>query len=60
MSEAFSSVERGSAPEETGAGPGGSAPLPWHIKLLGVAFLLYVILRLIQMAGWLVRWLGGA
>jgi hypothetical protein len=34
-------------------------PLPWHIKLLGVAFLIYVVLRLVQMAGWLIRWLSG-
>lgn len=34
-----------------------SAPLPWHIKLLGGAFAVYVFLRLIQMGGWLIRWL---
>ena len=34
-------------------------PLPWHIKLLGVAFVIYVVLRLVQMVGWLIRWLSG-
>ncbi len=35
-------------------------PLPWHIKLLGGAFVLYVILRLIQMAGWVINWVRGS
>jgi len=29
------------------------APLPWHLKLLGVSFCLYMAWRLYQLAEWL-------
>jgi hypothetical protein len=48
------------APEESPPelAPEDRPPLPWHIKLLGGAFLVYVLLRLIQIGGWVLRWLA--
>lgn len=66
LSSFESGNESGQTPEMAGEeGPFGHnlspgskpPPLPWHIKLLGGAFALYVILRLIQIAGWIIRWM---
>lgn len=34
-------------------------PLPWSIKLLGLAFAGYLLIRVIQLGGWVVRWFSG-
>lgn len=34
-------------------------PLPWSIKVLGLAFAAYLLLRIVQMVGWLIRWMTG-
>lgn len=34
-------------------------PLPWSIKLMGIAFLLYLLMRTVQGIAWFVRWVTG-
>lgn len=35
------------------------APLPWSIKLMGIAFALYLLMRVFQGFRWLFRWIAG-
>lgn len=48
--------EAASGAESSEAAP---APLPWSIKLMGIAFALYLLMRGFQGVKWLVRWASG-
>lgn len=57
MREGESGQEEVSHVEPADATP---VPLPWSIKLMGVAFALYLVMRGVQGIRWLIRWaLGG-
>lgn len=56
MSEGESGHEEYSHAEPSDATP---VPLPWSIKLMGVAFALYLLMRGVQGVRWLIRWATG-